>query len=264
MTKMRVKEKWELIYDFGKDWKNSLSKIWTNEMDNHHGKELLPENIVDIIYQYKTNDGKYLFFSIDMLKELSNKPSLYKTKVEIKLLSKLPIVRRYTIWFDGKLDKNQVTEKLNSLDIKEQFLDMDLGVPIKWEILDTIWTVEKKDSIMFDTVYKSSLINEYPVIPITNDGVFIGGSNGITYNPRQHEEDYSDLTKMTDVELMNLKERIDEILFKRENNLTDDEYTYYLENENTIDVKDIKMYYKDRFIVKKNNIRKILKEKGMV
>ena len=55
-----------------------------------------------------------------------------------------------------------------------------------------------------------------------------------------------------------------EIIFKKENNFTDDEYEFYLENEEFVKQEEVKtmfeLYKKDKFKFKKMKIKEKIKE----
>lgn len=74
-----------------------------------------------------------------------------------------------------------------------------------------------------------------------------------------------DIIKMTDDELHTLFNFTDDELFRRENDLSLDEYSFFVTNQDIIEVSDAKELYKkygaDKYALRKSKIRDIVNEK---
>ena len=258
-TKFFIKTEKEFELEFGLNWISNLDKKWLPSYDDLFGLELKIDEL-DINNQYRIPNYRYVFLSDDMIKivktdKIENMSGSFKTKVELKTVNSFGGNQAYFyIWFLGRLGNDEITKKLNSDYIKKDFKTLSGSVDVTWKIIQTKWTVEIPTYDLFDKLYIDSSIShsdtdkqnlKLPIIP----------------NKKTTDVD---IKLLTDDELLNLRDRIDELLFKRQYKLSDDEYTYYLENETLIKPEEVKIYFSDKFKLKKMNIRRILKEKGMV
>lgn len=253
--KFFVKNETEFELEFGSHWRKKLSKRWDDEMDTLFGtllKDIIDVSDLNDCYQYKTPGNRYFYLSNDMIKKVvDNKSSNGNLDTKIELTIKCDNKSYQThLWLKGKINLNEVDSILNSNEIKYMIIGKyDQNYTTK--ILNIVHTITKPINEYYKTIYTDSTI-----VDLINSTKTSINDNKI------------DLDRMTIDQLINLQDRIDEILFKRKHNLSDDEYEFYLENENMIEAKDVKSfmleYKNDKFKMKKNKIRLTLKEKQVI
>ena len=260
-----VKTEREFELEFGLEWKTKLSKRWVDGMDSLFGIVLNEKINFDDCHQHRTNDNKYYYLSNDMIKTVvTNEPIKNDTNIINNENHNIPKDTRVVLtvkrenktylihyWLDGKKQYDEVTTILNSNELKYKFIGL-YGEDFTYFINSLSFEGKKPLNENFKILYTDSTITSPKGISTT------------TPNHKVVESKDIDLNKMTDLELSNLKDRIDEILFKREHNFSDDEYEFYLENEDIIEVEKVKSfmseYKNDKFKIRKNRIRVKLTE----
>ena len=149
------------------------------------------------------------------------------------------IIKKIHIWFPGKKTKKEIEDTIFSYDIKNRIHNFFGSTDYELEDIEYGQIVNKED-------YYNTFIDEH-----------------ITLKRQDIKKGSVDLEDMDITQLLNLKDRIEEIIFKKENNFTDEEYGFYLENEEMIKPEDVKamfeIYKKDKFKFKKMKIKEKIK-----
>lgn len=150
------------------------------------------------------------------------------------------IIKKIHIWFPDRKTKSEIETTIFSYDIRNRINNYFGSTDYKLD----------------DIIYERNISNEEYYGTYIDEHSTIKREN-IKKEPTNLEE--LDLTQ-----LLNLKDRIEEIIFKKENNFTDDEYEFYLENEEFVKREEVKtmfeLYKKDKFKFKKMKIKEKIKE----
>lgn len=195
--------------------------------------------------------------SLKVEKELNTKVSM---RITLNNYGNDTLVSMTHMWLPGKFSKSEVIVQLNSMYFKNKLKNY-LGTEDS-EIVEVLYTIDKPIKTDFYDIIidsKMTIKQTMSLLPKIIDKTSEVFSWDIDKKPKAEKFILSD---MDNVELLNLKDRIEEILFKREHNFSDDEYEFYLENETLFKPTEIKEIYaeylNDKFKIRKMKIRKKL------
>lgn len=175
------------------------------------------------------------------------------------------------LWLTGKYTEAEVTELLNNhLEVDRKFRNKYhvAGFQVKYTVLYARTPRDVKLNLIYiikEIDYKKE-VTRISVPPI-------GGIGQLTIDNNIHSNNKIDLDNVnlkdyTDDELIKLKRRMVEEFFKREHKLTEEEYKFYTENIDIVEISDIKKQFEeskgDKFKIKKNKIREKLFPKGQI
>ena len=191
-----------------------------------------------------TQSHKLLMYYYNVLYTENIKNPCLDTKIYLELRRKeingITSVFNLHVWLQSKISEEVAKSTMSSYNMEKQFNSyfgsIDYNV-IRIEYLDNRKETEEYFDIFIDSTVKKEITSNLP-------------------NQKQLED-------LTDLELINMKDRIDEILFKRENKLSDDEYSFFIENEDIVSLENVKelynIYKNDKFKLKKIRIKNNLK-----
>lgn len=246
--KYYVKTENEFIDEFGKDWRKCLERRWSPEMDIIFGAELKGVDYLKGFHQHYTPTKNTVFLSNDMIKHVNENELVYDTKVD--LMVKCNEKSHYShLWLYNRVDRDEVERLLNSSELKYSMMSK-YGIGYEFKICKVVYELNRPKNEHYKMFYTDSSIT-------------------LTEQPKKNKNgiSLSELSNLSDTELENIKDIIDELLFKRKYEFTDDEYEFYLENDNMIKPENVKSFLiknkEDKFKMKKNKIRMILNEKGI-
>ena len=179
----------------------------------------------------------------------NNKMPLFNTKFILLIKIKdYPIGKNLKcyVWFEGvKKDEEVINHIKNSLTLSEAYKDYIIA---DMQIVGTLTT---------NSMQPKEKFGELNLISINN--VYEG-------NPKKQKKekkfDFKDI-KYSELNLKDLESidrKVNTEIFKRQNNLNDDEYKFYMENMKEINLADIKDIYQkcggDIYKLRKDKIRK--------
>jgi len=231
-------------------------------------------DIDEVVYRTKTNSEDYgVIYNFNPATNTALTPIIQNTRVRLELRlydysnnhdTKITYVH---MWLPGIVKIKQVNGYIDGEYFRSKLLET-YGTTTCLVCEKTLGVMKKGEDfygLYFDSIKLIKNGETLPALPVVLD------SSNIVYEaeiinpfPEKIIIEKMDIEKMNVVELLNLKDRIDEKLFKYQYDFTDDEYGFYLENEDFIKPENIKEFYKiylkDNFKIKKMRIRKILEK----
>lgn len=158
------------------------------------------------------------------------------------------------MWFAGSIYENEIRHRLKDLKINTEEKYFITSIEVK----NILFTSKSKD-VKYEELI---LVKEVDVAPktkvVTKDVEKIVVPDVLNV----------DLCHYDDEELDGLLDRISEEFFKREHELSDDEYSFYLENKKIIRLEDVKKTFQeikgDAYKFKKMKIRETLENKNLI
>lgn len=198
--------------------------------------------ITEVLYTpSKKSDEDYNTIIVD---ESDVKDEKVDTKVIIKVkrvdFNGNHIIKNIHIWFPSRKPKTDIDTIIFGYDIRNRIRNY----------------FGSTDYELVDVKYEKNILNEEFF------GTYI--DQHLTIKRENIKKESINLEEMNLTELLNLKDRVEEIIFKKENNFTDEEYEIFLENEEFIKKEDVKkmfdIYKKDKFVFKKMKIKQKIKD----
>lgn len=198
--------------------------------------------ITEVLYtSSKKSDEDYNTIIVD---ESDVKDEKVDTKAIIKVkrvdFNCNHIIKTIHIWFPGRKTKADIDAEIFGYDIRNRIQNY----------------FGSADYELVDVKYEKNILNEEFF------GTYI--DQHLTIKRENIKKESINLEEMNLTELLNLKDRVEEIIFKKENNFTDEEYEFFLENEEFIKKEDVKkmfdIYKKDKFVFKKMKIKQKIKD----
>jgi hypothetical protein len=172
--------------------------------------------------------------------------SLFNTKVIVLFKIKdYPIGKNLKcyVWFEGDTKDMNIEEKLkSSLVLSESYKNYDIK------------EIQVVSKVMTNSMPQTDKFGELNLMSISN--VFEG-------NPKKEKNrkvnTTTDLSLLTQKELEDLDRKVNKELFKRNNNLNENEYVFYMNNMNDIKLTEVKEIYEkcggDIYKLRKERIR---------
>ena len=226
---------------------NKISNLY-NRIKYVYKTEII--EIISFQYMVKTTDDTFGRIYEDLVELPKQNSNNVDTRVNITLRkTNSTNIVTYTLhtWLQSKVSEENARRLVNGVNMKNHIKKF-LGTS-DYSIDNVVYVNNKPDS------------HEYY-------GIFIDSVEHTPLSKKSEIIDNKNFDDLTDEELLNLKDRIDEVLFKREHGLTDEEYSFYLENEDIVKLEDVKtlylIYKVDKFKIRKLRIKKILTEKKVV
>lgn len=232
------------IWVCGKMSQDDINKI----DDNEHYMNIINKffdsvdyDITEVIFSTgKKDDEKFDTIIVDSSIILDDKKLSTRANLKVKRVdfNGDHIIKYIHIWFPKKIDKKAIEDHIFGYHLRNR--------------INNYFGSTDYELINFTHEEKPENVETYEIFIDKHE----------TIKREDVKKETIELEEMSIQDLMNLKDRIEEIIFKKENNLTDDEYEFFLENEEHVKIEDVKemfkLFQKDKFKFKKIKIRQKL------